>query len=183
MEPGNWYRFESDLNQSQHAHYNTLFNGQLNQNAGSWKYQHLRTFDYILQFQGKKVRVTKDAASGDIIEAMHKIRLADLAIHLPRSHCDIRLSINREEQIPVADFEDGRLSHLVVDVERYKDRLSYELRDRKVKFDLTQVKQTIMANQQKETKYELEAEHLDARELINNPASFVALILSLPTFP
>lgn len=80
---------------------------------------------------------------------MEKRRISDLAIHIPSSPFDIRLSVS--EEIPISSAPDASISpHLV----RFKDRLSYGIDG--FLLDLTMVKSC--QGSQKSTSYELEIE-------------------------
>lgn len=106
-----------------------------------WKYKHIKTLDSFYNHpQHKRLRVTREAQGGGrILEVIEKRRMADLAIHIPASPLDVRISINTETKVQNVTVES--LANLPQwDTERSKDRISYEYGGI-LSVDLTQVRQ------------------------------------------
>lgn len=168
---GGWYRFESSLHPSMHAHFNRALNTKIGPDR-RWSYKHTRTVDSILSGSLQKLRVTRDAATTRILECMRKSRLGDLAISIPGSPVDVRISVNMEHPLP-ADDPAVAGSQAAVDTERHKDRRSYTDTHSAIRYDLTEVKQARGPQQTAELKYELELESVDVAGLREDPSLFL----------
>ncbi|EOR01425.1 mRNA-capping enzyme subunit beta [Wallemia ichthyophaga EXF-994] len=129
-------KFESNMTEAQHKHYNGILNkraSQLNQNLRSKidcvHNKEIDSFHSSGRGSGK-VRVTRDQGKTDIKEMIEKVRVADLAIYSPKRLFDWRLSINME--VPHNDLPKQDPYY-----QRKKDRMSYTQQEMQV--DLTQV--------------------------------------------
>lgn len=169
LKRGDWYHFDSDMSIEQHRRLNQLFNTQVSQagapnspnggNGAKWRYRHERTVDsFVNTGDRRRMRVTKDAATGRILAVIEKRRIADLELYLPSLGCDLRLSINTESKI--SNVVESQLA-ITAGSERFKDRLSYAFDDF-VQIDLTQVKQSERGGSM-QLKHELELEVLDIK--------------------
>lgn len=139
------------------------------------QYQHRREIDsfYTLPTEEKsslpetirpfmqrnpKVRVSKDAKTGEILAQIVKVRIGDLHIHSPLNDFDYRISISAECNWP------GSIQQLMAEAtksgskaqpDRHKDRMSYT--HQFCNIDLTQVKPSAVATSDHAT-HELEVE-------------------------
>lgn len=131
-------RFQSDMSQAQHQHFNQMLNSRVNEtNIEGYKgkkitYKHLYEKDSFYSTKNGKVRVTSDSRTDKIKEGgiVSKSRIETLDIFSPLNNLDFRISVN--DEIPVAE-PSGDPIHT-----RIKDRLSYE--HDLWRIDLTQVK-------------------------------------------
>ncbi|KAJ3323855.1 mRNA-capping enzyme subunit beta [Boothiomyces sp. JEL0866] len=139
--------FKSDMTMQQHAHYNQVLNG-LVQNNKNMRYKHTRECDQFANCQFGKVRQT--LVEDKLKEIIIKTRVADLNVFIPSMEFDYRISVNIES---ITNLE----QQSNVFMSRYKDRLSYKLYPFQV--DLTQVKSN------GSTTHELEIE-FDVQEFI-----------------
>lgn len=182
-------KFESTMTMEQHKRMNLYLNGQVqkSQAPGSARsaiaYKHTREIDmfyelsqegfnglhpavqYIIKESGtrQRIRVTKDAKTGETLRAIIKLRLQNFEISSPQTEWDYRIGINLEityggslEGLP-AVTEPGKSAK---DMERQKDRMSYSWLGA-YQVDLTQVAQGASKN------HELELE-LNAGVLIDH---------------
>ncbi|KAF1841451.1 mRNA triphosphatase CET1 [Cucurbitaria berberidis CBS 394.84] len=182
-------KFESTMTIEQHKRMNMYLNGQVQKakapgaSRASVEYQHTKEVDifYELDQQGflslnpivqrlinqsgtrQRIRVTKDAKTGNLLRAIIKHRIGNLEISSPQTEWDYRIGINLEIDFP------GPIENLQPAVEpgktpesmqRHKDRISYSWLGA-YQVDLTQVTQGQNRN------HELELE-LDAGVLIDN---------------
>ncbi|KAJ9068375.1 mRNA-capping enzyme subunit beta [Entomophthora muscae] len=131
-------RFQSDMSQAQHQHFNQMLNTRVNEtNSAGYKgkrisYKHLYEKDTFYVAKGGKIRVTCDSRTDEIKEdgIVQKTRLDSMDIYSPLNNLDFRISIN--DEVPM-ELPTGKPMHV-----RIKDRLSYEHDLWRV--DLTQVK-------------------------------------------
>ena len=109
----------------------------------------------------QKVRVSKDAKTGEVIRKLIKLRVANLEISSPQTEWDYRIGINLEINYPgpieelQPSIEEGKSLR---DMQRQKDRMSYSWLAA-YQIDLTQVVQGPSKN------HELELE-LDSKALL-----------------
>lgn len=182
-------KFESTMTMEQHKRMNLFLNGQVAKSKApgatrpSVDYKHTREVDmfYELSQDGfntlhpavqilvkesgtrQRIRVTKDAKTGQILRAIIKLRLANFEISSPQTEWDYRIGINLEIAFSgpleglAAVVEPGKSSK---DMERQKDRMSYSWLGA-YQIDLTQVAQATSKN------HELELE-LNAGVLIDH---------------
>ena len=61
----------------------------------SYAHLHLKDSFYTGE-RNDKIRVTRDERSGEVLEVLRKVRLADLNIYCPKRACDWRISVNVE---------------------------------------------------------------------------------------
>lgn len=155
IEAEGWTRFESELPMAAHKHLNSIFNS--NCEKFGWRYKHLYLVDRWHRVGTERVRVTEDTKSGQVMQACVKERLADVAILMPESAFDVRISINVERSVEWPQ----RGSSLTEDPARNKDRLSYRIVEQGVCIDLTQVTQS------GQVKHELEVEISDSQSIPN----------------
>jgi len=151
-----------------------MFNQRLNamvQPDRRWTYKHTKTYDSFVMRGSQKLRATRDAAKEKVIEAMYKIRIADLAIHMPNKPLDVRISVNLETPVTLTEAELAILQAENYDIERFKDRRSYLDNAMGIQYDLTTVSQTTRGNA--ETKLELELESKRTADLLADPSNFV----------
>jgi hypothetical protein len=172
LEPGNWYRFDSNLTALEHA----SFNKELNNKVGPdrrWHYKHTKTVDSVLSKAAPegKTRVTQDETRKKVLESMVKKRLGDLAIFLPGSPLDVRISVNLETPATVSQVDLQSIADGSAESERFKDRRSYQDSATAIQYDLTAVTQR--NSSATETRYELEMEALRAADLLQDPSIFV----------
>ncbi|ELU39003.1 mRNA capping enzyme, beta chain domain-containing protein [Rhizoctonia solani AG-1 IA] len=127
-------RFESNMPQQAHKHYNGLLNKLVAQavpGQARVKYSHTKLVDEFYGEGGKfvplaqrSIRLTRDEKTGKVAACVRKKRIANLDVHSPKQNVDWRISINVEEP--------GNPAHT-----RRKDRISYT--HQAFKIDLTQV--------------------------------------------
>lgn len=175
--------------QQQHAAYNQALNKLIERtSAPSYpharvRYEHTRVVDTFytppsgsgLSTGSGKIRVTKDAKTGELKECIQKIRIADLNIYSPKRKLDWRLSVNTEVPCKPTSL----LPHLVLALRplpaavpltgaptntRKKDRMTYSHQSFKV--DLTQVTSTGSSGTQGDLQHELEIEFIDSGDLM-----------------
>ncbi len=143
---GGWCVFESALAIEEHAAANRAINARFRAEPGRWTYRRERTIDTVLSSAGRRVRVSRDAATGAVTAVVDKQRVADLSIHLPAAAFDVRISVNTERTLPMESAAGN--GH----TQRRKDRVAYSLDGGALRIDLTQVQQD------GEARHELEAE-------------------------
>ncbi|KAL1914671.1 uncharacterized protein VTP21DRAFT_8082 [Calcarisporiella thermophila] len=160
-----WLRFESNMSLDQHRNFNQILNKRVLETQSSEyrgakvQYKHTRERDRYFEQNGKKVRVTTDQKSGELVAVVEKVRLANLNVYSPGTQLDFRISVNLE--IP-REVPHGNCTY-----ERNKDRLSY--RHQIWQFDLTQVKigeQRANSSVPPELMHELEVEFADPGVLL-----------------
>ncbi|KAF8754958.1 mRNA triphosphatase CET1 [Rhizoctonia solani] len=125
-------RFESNMPQQAHKHYNGLLNKLVAQavpGQARVKYSHTKLVDEFYGEGGDKIRLTRDEKTGKVAACVRKKRIANLDVHSPKQNVDWRISINVEEP---ASNPTGNPAHT-----RRKDRISYT--HQAFKIDLTQV--------------------------------------------
>ncbi|KAG8860878.1 mRNA-capping enzyme subunit beta [Tulasnella sp. 330] len=167
-------RFSSNMSIQQHASYNQLLNrliertGASNYPNSKIRYEHTRVVDSFytppsgsgFSSSSGKVRLTKDAKTGETKECIQKVRIADLNIYSPKRKLDWRLSVNTEMPAPTP------LPNAQPNSTRRKDRLTYT--HQSFKIDLTQVTpSTTNASTPSELLHELEIEFADSAELMH----------------
>jgi polynucleotide 5'-triphosphatase len=182
-------KFESTMTMEQHKRMNLYLNGQVSKSKApgasraSVDYRHTREVDifYELTQEGfdtlnpivqrlikesgtrQRIRVTRDAKTGQVLRAIIKQRLGNLEISSPQTEWDYRVGINLEITFPgsieglTPVVEPGKTAN---DMQRQKDRMSYSWLGA-YQVDLTQVSQGASKN------HELELE-LDAGVLIDH---------------
>jgi len=151
-------RFESNMSQNTHKHYNELLNklkltsSEPGYPSSPLAYTHLHLLDAFYPSESprdrEKIRVTRDERTGDVIECVKKVRLRDLNVYSPKRAADWRVSVNLEISVPVPV---GAPTHT-----RRKDRISYSHEEFSI--DLTQVTSTASASGAPEILHELEIE-------------------------
>ena len=93
--------------QNQHKHFNMLLNdlktGAAPRPPGSTEvsYTHLHLVDSFYpasdnEREREKIRVTRDERTGEVLETLRKVRLADMNVHCPKRAVDWRISVNVE---------------------------------------------------------------------------------------
>jgi polynucleotide 5'-triphosphatase len=123
-------RFVPDMTMQHHATFNRLLNKLVSD--GKLKYTHRKETDRFYTPKGQpRIRETIDTASGKSLAVITKEKIRHINIYSPLTPFDIRISLSREAP---AEMEKG----LAVQMERHKDRMSYENSNCHV--DLTQVK-------------------------------------------
>ncbi|KAJ2338230.1 mRNA-capping enzyme subunit beta, partial [Coemansia sp. RSA 2618] len=131
-------RFESNMTVQQHAMFNKLLNQRVDETrradfrGSRVEYRHTKEIDHFYRMNGTRVRVTRDKETGEVLDVITKIKVADLNIFSPRTKLDIRITINEEQPMEMPDTEANKPI-----LERHKDRLSYK--QDLWSFDLTQV--------------------------------------------
>ncbi|KAI0322029.1 mRNA triphosphatase CET1 [Amylostereum chailletii] len=163
-------RFESNMTAMQHKHYNTLLNNlkmnshQAGHSSSPLSYSHLHLVDSFYASDNPrdrdKIRVTRDEKSGEVLETMRKVRLANLDIYSPKRAADWRISVNMEVPVP---HPIGSPTHT-----RKKDRMSYTHEEFSI--DLTQVTSSGGPNSQPEVLHELELEFAHSALLLATAA-------------
>lgn len=163
-------KFESTMTMEQHKRMNMFLNGQVQQSvpaSGSKrpevKYHHTKEIDqfYDLGQTGfdklpntvrimiaqsgrtERVRVSRDAKTGNVLRKMVKLRVANLEISSPQTEWDYRIGINLEVNYPgpVEELEPSiEAGRSLRDMQRQKDRMSYSWLGA-YQIDLTQVVQ------------------------------------------
>lgn len=147
-------RFESNMSQAQHRHFNKLLNDlkvnppPTTSSALEYKHHHLVDTFYPSEGSRDRIRVTRDEKTGSVKECIRKMRLGDLEVYCPKQMADWRISVNLEVPVPPPL---GTATH-----SRRKDRLSYSHEEFTI--DLTQVTSTMGANSKPEILHELELE-------------------------
>ncbi|KAJ3217721.1 mRNA-capping enzyme subunit beta [Dinochytrium kinnereticum] len=141
--------------QDQHAGINRILNKLVSDQRGV-SYMHLYELDSYYHVGSKKVRVTTNKKTGEVIpgKIIVKQRIADLNILCPMSSLDCRISVNLE--LPASAPPPNQSS----DFQRDKDRLSYV--HQAFRIDLTQ----IADNKNSKKMHELEVEFVDAKTLV-----------------
>ncbi len=141
------------------------------------------------------MRVSRDATTGRVLAVIDKRRVADLAIHVPASPFDVRISVNLETEMPLATSEalpPSSPTHLAngwvvgegepSDFARVKNRLAYTF-DGLLRIDLTQVHQEADGGGHAGVRHEMELEvvHVQAHlgDSSSLPARFVYNILDI----
>lgn len=184
-------KFESTMTLEQHKRMNLYLNGQVSKSNApgasrekvNYKHTHETDMFYELDQAGfsslnpivqrlisqsgtrQRIRVTKDAKTGQLLRAIIKHRLANLEISSPQTEWDYRIGINLEIAFhgsldslqPVV--EPGKTPE---SMQRQKDRISYSWMGA-YQVDLTQVAQGQSKN------HELELE-LDSSMLLDHAA-------------
>ncbi|CAO2657654.1 Nn.00g037800.m01.CDS01 [Neocucurbitaria sp. VM-36] len=182
-------KFESTMTIEQHKRMNMYLNGQVQKakapgaSRASVDYQHTKEIDifYELDQQGflslnpivqrlinqsgarQRIRVTKDAKTGQVLRAIIKHRIGNLEISSPQTEWDYRIGINLEINFPgpIENLQPATEAGKTPEsMQRHKDRISYSWLGA-YQVDLTQVTQGQSRN------HELELE-LDAGVLIDN---------------
>jgi len=151
-------RFESNMSQNTHRHYNELLNklkissSEPSHPSSPLAYTHLHLLDSFYPPDNTrdrdKVRMTRDERSGEVVECVKKVRLRDLNVYSPKRAADWRISVNLEIPVPIPV---GTPTHT-----RRKDRISYSHEEFSI--DLTQVTSTTSASGAPEVLHELEIE-------------------------
>ena len=190
LKPGSMdLKFESTMTLEQHKRMNLYLNGQVSQSKApgaaretvNYKHTHETDMFFELDQQGfsslnpvvqrlisasgtrQRIRVTKDAKTGQILRSIIKHRLANLEISSPQTEWDYRIGINLEIDFygPIDNLKPViEAGKTLESMQRQKDRISYSWMGA-YQVDLTQVAQGISKN------HELELE-LDAGVLIDN---------------
>ncbi|GAA5983008.1 hypothetical protein JCM10908_006866 [Rhodotorula pacifica] len=163
-------RFDANMSENQHAHFNHLLNLRVEESASPsypharLRYTHTRELDsfHADPTSGRKVRVTrdqKDPSKG--AKAVEKVRVADMNVFSPKRLFDWRVSVSLETPTPVPD---GALTSQPAR-SRYKDRISYS--HQQVQVDLTKVQTGAPTAP---PTHELEVEIRNARVLLEEAA-------------
>ncbi|CAG7855175.1 SubName: Full=Related to CTL1-RNA 5`-triphosphatase with manganese-or cobalt-dependent NTPase activities {ECO:0000313/EMBL:CCA75404.1} [Serendipita indica DSM 11827] len=137
-------KFESTLSARQHEHLNKMLNERVAQTAApSFQHaplsaRHLQTLDEFFSIPNTqdpegKLRVSRDAKTGQLIECLIKRRLGDLHVLCPKREVDWRISVNTEEKVDISMVTDGMRPLY----SRRKDRMQYG--HQHFHIDLTQV--------------------------------------------
>ncbi|KZV88061.1 mRNA triphosphatase CET1 [Exidia glandulosa HHB12029] len=159
-------RFESNMSQAQHQHFNAMLNKlhatykQPGYTGAQIDYQHVRVIDSFYPTGGpgrEKLRVSRDPTTNKTVESIIKRRIGDLNILCPSMNADWRVSVNVED--PVPEPPTGAKE----DHQRNKDRISYT--HQAFRIDLTQVKDSGSQGKQPPT-HELEIEFAQGDELM-----------------
>ncbi|KAI0058272.1 mRNA triphosphatase CET1 [Artomyces pyxidatus] len=163
-------RFESNMSAMQHKHFNTLLNNlkaasdQPTHPSSPLAYTHLHLVDSFYAPENPrdrdKIRVTRDEKTGEVLETLKKVRLANLDIYSPKRAADWRVSVNVEVPVP---HPLGSSTHT-----RRKDRMSYAHEEFRI--DLTQVTSSSAPNQPPEILHELELEFAHSTLLLATAA-------------
>jgi hypothetical protein len=185
-------KFESTMTTEQHKRMNMYLNGQvqsarLGGNRPEVKYVHTREIDQFYEVnqkafdqlpptvrimiaqaqkqtgRGERIRVSKDAKTGNVLRKIIKLRIANLEISSPQTEWDYRIGINLEINYPgsIEDLEPSvDPGKNLQSMQRQKDRMSYSWLGA-YQVDLTQVVQGTSKN------HELELE-LDSQVLLDN---------------
>lgn len=183
-------KFESTMTMEQHKRMNMYLNGQVQRSAPNSgnkrpeiKYNHTKEIDQFYEVSQKafdnlpptvrilivqaakkeRIRVSKDAKTGEILRKIIKLRIANLEISSPQTEWDYRIGINLEIDYPgpVEDLEPSvDPGKTLQSMQRQKDRMSYSWLGA-YQVDLTQVMQGPNKN------HELELE-LDSQVLLDN---------------
>ncbi|KAF2270948.1 mRNA triphosphatase CET1 [Lojkania enalia] len=198
-------KFESTMSLEQHKKMNNFLNNhvQLSKRLGGMRadidYKHIKEIDlfYELDQEGfsqlppltqrmvgqsqtrQRIRITRDARTGNILRQIIKHRIANLEISSPSNEWDYRIGINLEIQFPgsiqnLTPVIEG--SKTIEEMQRKKDRMSYSWLGA-FQIDLTQVIQGSLKNH--ELELEVNADRLiEAADKIKKgePNEFEALI-------
>ncbi|KAI0004543.1 mRNA triphosphatase CET1 [Russula compacta] len=158
-------RFESNMSQAQHQHYNILLNklkeasDKPGYHSSPIAYTHSHLVDTFYASENPRdrenIRVTRNDKTGDVLATVKKVRLGNLDVYSPKRAADWRISVNLE--VPV-QHPLGSPTH-----SRRKDRISYTHEEFIV--DLTQVAAYGVQGSQPELLHELELEFADSRLL------------------
>ncbi|KAG9008776.1 mRNA-capping enzyme subunit beta [Tulasnella sp. JGI-2019a] len=166
-------RFSSNMSIQQHASYNQALNKLIERTNSpkypnaKFHYEHTKVIDSFytppsgsgFSSGSGKVRVTKDAKTGEVKECIQKVRIADLNIYSPKRKLDWRLSVNTEIPVPIP------IASTQPQNTRKKDRMTYT--HQSFKIDLTQVApSTAGSSNPTELLHELEIEFADSAELM-----------------
>lgn len=178
VKSGDWFRFESDIQEVQHKNLNRLLNSLVENSCDPGKnskiyYKHVKEVDYFFELNdGTKVRGTAKEEGGEFQTVLSKRKIGHLHIYMPNSKFDCRISASLEipsaEKLSCERREKKKLSPVLT---RQKDRISYK--HEIFKFDLTKVcQQQSSASIQQQSiafpssvSFEFEIE-LDSQELI-----------------
>lgn len=183
MDPsaeGSWFRFDSEIGMNRHSGFNNILNERFQKEPNRWKYHRHRNTDYIISLTGQRTRISRDTKTGRLLSIIRKNRIADLAIHVPNSSMDLRISVNTEVHL----HDDGSLGINperegpleMSATSRRKDRISYQIDDGFLSIDLTQVRQDDAL------KHELEVEIGKPLSIVKDPRlchSFVRNLLDM----
>jgi len=143
------YRFESTMTLAQHKHFNSILNGLATSKLV--KYAHTKITDEFYNYEGRKVRVSVDSATGKAVACVLKQRIADINVWMPNSPLDYRISISVE--IPATAPPPTHIRTLI----REKDRISYIQEHCQV--DLTKTTSTSDSHREAEISHECEVEY------------------------
>ncbi|KAI8820124.1 CYTH-like domain-containing protein [Fimicolochytrium jonesii] len=158
------YVFDSDMTLSQHGNFNKLLNFYVEQGQGRRvQYAHTKIMDEVYESRGNKVRVSTDQKTKQIIECVTKRRLANLEIHLPNSHLDIRITVSLEIPADPSLLRD-QMRDRDPQLRRAKDRLSYT--HEAIRVDLTQVVRVDPYGREESRTHEVEVEFLNSAHLL-----------------
>ncbi|KAJ4989795.1 mRNA-capping enzyme subunit beta [Stagonosporopsis vannaccii] len=176
-------KFESTMTMEQHKRMNMYLNSQVQSSVPASgnkrpevKYHHTKEIDQFYDLgqagfdklpptvrvmiaqSGKteRVRVSKDAKTGNVLRKIIKLRVANLEISSPQTEWDYRIGINLEINYPGSieeldpSIENGKTLR---DMQRQKDRMSYSWLGA-YQIDLTQVVQGTAKNHELELELE-----------------------------
>jgi len=154
-------RFEANMSQEQHAHFNRLLNERVKiTNTSTYPYakigcSHSKVVDsfHSSGTSGNKLRLTVDERTGNVKASVIKERIANINVYCPRRKVDWRVSVNTETPVPPPV---GPPIY-----SRRKDRMTYT--HQAFQIDLTQVNAT---SESAKTQHELEVEFRDAEEMM-----------------
>ncbi|BGP58549.1 hypothetical protein JCM8202_001213 [Rhodotorula sphaerocarpa] len=167
-------RFDADMSDRQHLHFNHLLNARVEECAdpsyprARLRYTHTRELDSFHTVPSDvpgepavKVRVTRDQKDPSKVRAVQKVRVADMNIHSPKRLFDFRVSVSLEIPTPVPPTAlSGPPAR-----SRYKDRISYS--HQLCQVDLTKVQ---TGSPTAAPTHELEVEIRNARQLLEEAA-------------
>jgi mRNA capping enzyme, beta chain len=202
VQDGVTRRFESKMTMEQHKALNNYLNTETTRSHGTKgripiKYEHLRQVDsfyncpqffldslpdpvkQVLQRSrhSPRVRVTRDAKSGEVLATIVKIRIKNMEIHCPQEHFDYRISASLELDYPHAIEglvdTNGRGDR----TSRTKDRLSYQ--HQCMSIDLTQVTPENGGEKTHELELELDEKTLKEQGMLASegaPNNYEALV-------
>lgn len=174
-------RFDANMSESQHAHFNHLLNLRVEESAdpnyphARLRYTHTRELDSFHQVPAsspeggpaRKVRVTRDQKDPTTkVRAVEKIRVADMNILSPKRLFDWRISVSLENPTPVPESALNPNSNQQPTARvRYKDRISYS--HQLCQVDLTKVQ---TGSPMAPPTHELEVEIRNAKQLLEEAA-------------
>jgi len=93
------HAFLSDMNHKQHQSLNMVLNQLVESQptpGNRIKYKRIKQKDSFYRDQGRKVRVSELAETGEITEVIIKEKVDHLDIYCPASALDLRISVNTE---------------------------------------------------------------------------------------
>jgi polynucleotide 5'-triphosphatase len=95
----NQHMFSSDMMPSQHKELNKVLNGLVTNPpdpSNRLRYKRIKQVDTFYQVNGRKVRVSSLAETGEVTDVILKEKVDHLDIFCPAQNLDLRISVNTE---------------------------------------------------------------------------------------